>query len=110
MASSDLPAALVLGEDTPTFQQSESKPAVPFTKSVSVINDVIDLATIHGNIAGFDNDIDHVITSGNATDLATAITLLEELITKFKDHMGSVRYHKNVDRSSVESLNGLSEE
>jgi len=110
VASSDLPAALMLGEDTPTFQQSESKPAVPFTKSVSVINDVIDLATSHGNVAGFDNDMDHVIISADATDLATAITLLEELITKFKDHMGSVRYHKNVDRSSVESLNGLSEE
>jgi len=109
VANPDLPAAVVLGEDTPTFQQSESKPAIGFTKTVSVINDVIDLATTHGSIAGFDNDQENAVTLNNATDLASAIALKDDLIRKFLAHMGSVQYHKNVDRSSIDQLNELVE-
>ena len=110
MADPNLPAALVLNEDTPTFEQTQSLSALGgFVPSVSVISDPIDLMTTHGNVAGYENDPNAVATAPVAT-YTDALQRTIEFTQTFLNHVSSKKYHKNINRVMVAELEQILEE
>jgi hypothetical protein len=110
VADPNIPAALVLNEDTPTFEQTQSLSALGgLVPNVSVISDPIDLMTSHGNVAGYENDTNAVATTPVTTYDATLQRTLEFTQT-FLNHISSKKYHKNINRAMVAELEQTLEE
>lgn len=104
LADPEVESFTVLGENTPPVPMTQDLDFrgglvknVTQTKTI----DPLDFANSDGTLTSFEDDTTNALVSPVSTDLATSITLLNEIKTKFNLHLSQYRVHVKNDTINV---------